>query len=511
MYNLLKAWITLSDEYPVENTHSIIRAQTRHSDTAAQLVNKVKSIFVSKTKQANFCLNFTPSKHFAFSHGQLKYLKLKSSEFLTTTLEEIIKNQSSTTLHYPKKKNGKVKVTMPQLFGNKMMKENILPMSFLSDTPSNENTKCDLPACKADDDNEDWSVLTGCWHSFHNVCMESATCPLCKEAINKKVEELGNIAKEAILFGNTADLNDADNEDEEVAMENCPIVPTTNDDQISESVTEMKARITNLAPSAPSEIHSTQEQRKDIAAEPSKPPHCKTCHHPMKGHSCRKSQAKCTMCPNSLCVSTSESCLCSLHTKNNDHCQQRLNTDKSSIHAQTLSVAVENTYPGVTEWLLPSNISQSTSFGQISGSNACTVISVLGATQASNNNLAFPSSFTDLPEIITTFSNTMNDGNTLYGLFDVDPCQQNLEVKEVVEVLKSMNIGINIIEDEGFFLVEELIVKLQSLAHSGQQVFGVLIVPPDKAMLIYIKDGKFVLMDSHQYGTHGALIARSTS
>lgn len=93
MYNLLKAWITLSDEYPVENTHSIIRAQTRHSDTAAQLVNKVKSIFVSKTKQANFHLNFTPPKHFAFSHGQLKYLKLKSSEFLTTTLEEIIKNQ----------------------------------------------------------------------------------------------------------------------------------------------------------------------------------------------------------------------------------------------------------------------------------------------------------------------------------------------------------------------------------------------------------------------------------
>ena len=147
MYNLLKTWITLSDEYPVENTHSIIRAQTRHSDTATQLVNKVKSIFVSKTKQANFRLNFTPPKHVSFSHGQLKYLKLKSSQFLTATLEEIIKDQSSTTLHYPKKKDGKVQVIMPHLFGNKIMKENILPMSFLSDTPPNENTKCDLPAC----------------------------------------------------------------------------------------------------------------------------------------------------------------------------------------------------------------------------------------------------------------------------------------------------------------------------------------------------------------------------
>jgi hypothetical protein len=294
-------------------------------------------------------------------------------------------------------------------------------------------------------------------------------------------------------------------------MENCPIVPTVDADQISESVSELQARITNLAPSAPSEIHSIQEQRKVTPAKPSKPPHCKTCHHPMKGHSCRKSQAKCTMCPNSLCASTSESCSCSWDTKNNDHYQKRINTGKAPIHAQTFLVAVENTYRGVTEWLLPSNISQSTLSGQISGSNACTVISILRAIQASNNNLAFPSSFTDLPEIITTFSNTMKEGNTLYGLFDVDPCQPNLEVKEVVEVLKSVNIGINIIEDEGLFMVEQLSAKLQSLAHSGQQVVGVLIVAPDKAMLIYIKDGKLGLMDSHQHGTHGALIARSTS
>ena len=142
--------------------HSIIRAQTRHSDTATQLVNKVKSIFVSKTKQANFRQNFTPTKHFSFSHGQLKYLKLKSSQFLTATLEEIIKDQSTPLLYFPKKKEGKAQVVMPHLFGNKTMKENILPMSFLSDNPSNENTKCDLPACKVDDDSEDWFVLTGC-------------------------------------------------------------------------------------------------------------------------------------------------------------------------------------------------------------------------------------------------------------------------------------------------------------------------------------------------------------
>ena len=292
------------------------------------------------------------------------------------------------------------------------------------------------------------------------------------------------MAKEAILFGNTADLNEGDNnEDEEVAMENSTNVPTVNADQINESVREMNSRITKLAPSTPTEIHSPQERRKVTSAKPNKPPHCKTCHHPMKGHSCRKT--KCTMCPNSLCLSTIESCSCTWHTKSNDGNQQRTNTDKNLMDTQSFSIAVEHAYQGVTEWLLPYNISQFTLTGQISGSNACTVISVLGAIQVSNNNLAFPPPITDLPEIIT-FENTMIEGNTLYESLDVDPSQQNLEVKEVVEVLKSMNIDINILEDEGFFLVEQLSAKLQSLTHSGQQVAGVLIVAPDKAMLIYI-------------------------
>ena len=29
-YNVFQNWLVISDEYPVENTHSIIRAQTEH-------------------------------------------------------------------------------------------------------------------------------------------------------------------------------------------------------------------------------------------------------------------------------------------------------------------------------------------------------------------------------------------------------------------------------------------------------------------------------------------------
>ena len=49
-----------------------------------------------------------------------------------------------------------------------------------------------------------------------------------------------------------------------------------------------------------------------------------------------------------------------------------------------------------------------------------------------------------------------------------------------------MNIGIIVIEDKGFFFVERLGAKLKSLADSCQQVVGVLIFAPDKAMFMYI-------------------------
>ena len=48
MYNVMRKWQIISDEYPVENTHSIIRAQTQNTDTADNLSNKVKAIFQSK-------------------------------------------------------------------------------------------------------------------------------------------------------------------------------------------------------------------------------------------------------------------------------------------------------------------------------------------------------------------------------------------------------------------------------------------------------------------------------
>ena len=275
----------------------------------------------------------------------------------------------------------------------------------------------------------------------------------------------------------------------------------------------MKGRITNLIPTVPPNNHSTRHQEcTNPEAKLNKPPHCKTCGHPTKGHSRQTGQRKCTMCLNSRCEKKGEPCSCLWHSMTNNSDVKNGSSAEKDRHmkTQTFSTAVENSYPGVSEWLLPCNISQSTMFDQVAGNNACTIISVLGAIKQSNN-MIFPSSSSDLPEVIDIFSCTMKEGNTLYGLFDVDPHQPNLEVKDVVEVLQSLDINIQIIDDEGFFFVEQFGGKLKSLAHSEKQVVGVLIVAPDKAMLLYIHNDKLGIMDSHQHGTHGALIAMSTS
>ena len=72
LYQLLRNYIAIFDEYPVENTHSILRAQSKPSDTAEQLRKKAKQIFQSKEQQANFRSHFTSS--FLLEKSSLSYL-----------------------------------------------------------------------------------------------------------------------------------------------------------------------------------------------------------------------------------------------------------------------------------------------------------------------------------------------------------------------------------------------------------------------------------------------------
>ena len=53
--------------------------------------------------------------------------------------------------------------------------------------------------------NDDWTILTGCFYSFHNTCLNGLnSCPLCKNFLKEKVQEVGQIAKQAILNPNSS-------------------------------------------------------------------------------------------------------------------------------------------------------------------------------------------------------------------------------------------------------------------------------------------------------------------
>ena len=191
LYDVMKKWQIVSDEYPVENIHSIIRAQTQETDTADTLSNKVKAIFQSKQHQNNFRKHFTPPKTFSFS------IKMKAGNILADILQGIVKNLNHSLSPNPKNRK-RIMVKMPTLFGDEVMNECVLPLGFHGDRPPNEESRCDLSSCCIRSD-DDWKVLTGCWHSFHKACLlGSEFCPLCKETLVDQLQQLSITAKEAI-------------------------------------------------------------------------------------------------------------------------------------------------------------------------------------------------------------------------------------------------------------------------------------------------------------------------
>ncbi len=136
---------------------------------------------------------------------------------------------------------------------------------------------------------------------------------------------------------------------------------------------------------------------------------------------------------------------------------------KTKSHPTGEITVLRNIYPGVVEWILPNNISQSQILGSFHGSNACTIISVLGAIKLASG-MIFLVNQEQLSEAIRNFIQSMRTGNSLNQEFGIDPCQPNLEVKEVVEKMRMLQHRIRIIEDTGFFTAAELFQKLETLA-----------------------------------------------
>ena len=180
----------------------------------------------------------------------------------------------------------------------------------------------------------------------------------------------------------------------------------------------VKQWISNLNPATqpPTSSNLSQSQTyNQTTPSPNKaPPHCRQCHHPVRGHKrLNNAQVKCYFCENGTCTVSddisSSNCPCSWHTANqHESNQSTCNNQSASLptpDSQTtlrINVTIAQ-HLDVTEWLLPSYICQSSIGGRPSGSNTCTVIAVLAALDFLEGTLQIPMQLQARPQHYYTY------------------------------------------------------------------------------------------------------------
>ena len=167
----------------MENTHSILCSQINSSDTADELRKKANSIFQSKDKQLHYRSFFTTPKQFSFSHNQLGLLKVRCAQALSSMFIKISQSPRQSQFSSNNSCNTSVPthVTLPTMSPNKNMKMTVLSLGYHCAIKPDQTKKCDLPLCNISSQDENWTLLPGCFHLLHDVCLsESTSCPLCK-------------------------------------------------------------------------------------------------------------------------------------------------------------------------------------------------------------------------------------------------------------------------------------------------------------------------------------------
>lgn len=554
LYNILANNIAITDEYPVENAHSIIRAQTRHSDTANQLKKKVKAIFQGKEKQSEFRNKFGHEQKSYFSQNQLKNLKTNCARHLSNILQSIADNPSKSSVQCNNGKKTTKKAVLPDLFGLNVMTETVLPLGFQSNTPPSEEVKCDMPHCPITDEQQQWTILQGCGHSFHDCCIDEHYCPICKQFLDEKIHDLGKAIQDGI-FDMTSGQPDGsvrvDLVTDEDTEEDLQPAASEMSDVMFQSVEDINNEIRKLELKTPQTCHKPSQPPPSLAK---KPPHCSKCLHPTRGHGRQGAKAYCPTCPQNICSSLNNiKCFCKWHTASEASCpktsspeitfsepvsgdpyqasSKRNSVVSESEHATTPTnkatsptsaasmstqkstsstqvTVVKKVHRSTTEWLLPKKISQSKILGPWYGSNACTIISVLVAAKLKNKSIPIPLEITGIQNVVNIFTKLMLEGNNIYESFDMDPQEPNLEAKDVIERLPYL--GLTIKEDLGCFFEVDLLAKLKQISQQEMGI-AILIIPPDKSMLIFKNSGHLLLMDSHEHGLHGGIIATCPS
>ena len=220
LFNFLFNSLPATDEYPIENTHSIIRGNTNDYDEAQMLEKKVKAIFTNKKDQSNFRSHFQPPKNFTLSKNNLTSTKTLVAKKLTSIFQKICDLQD-----------------LPSYL--QTIDQRSLPFGFHCDWQPDPSRPCDFPGCSKS--SMDYRILIGCFHSFHIDCLQSyQNCPICPPHLEGEIGRLAKIAQEAVYNPDASSINTTPLTDEnEDSLTLTSITPDT---------TELHSQISRMKP-----------------------------------------------------------------------------------------------------------------------------------------------------------------------------------------------------------------------------------------------------------------------
>ena len=147
-------------------------------------------------------------------------------------------------------------------------------------------------------------------------------------------------------------------------------------------------------------------------------------------------------------------------------------------------------------------------FGVPIGSIACTIIATIGASKFLSGELIIPSNDENVLRIASAFAGIIKCVNIMYRQINLPPGQVNLDVRVAIAT-RSDQFSLMITEDIGIFSTEFLQSKMQEIVQISEGTCTILIVPPDKSILICFDHTQRImaLFESHKHQGYGGLIA----
>ena len=162
-----------------------------------------------------------------------------------------------------------------------------------------------MPGCFYLRDALEWAISKGCSHSFHLICLQESThCPIYRIHLRKVIKKLATTAKDGFMDGGQKEGKET--RDDDIKVDN-PKITEIMEESIKNGLTEISTRLSvfqPFVPDVPKDVASALNDQSMFSRQNTKQPHCKTCHHQRKGHTCpkgKKIKSICPSCPGNIC------------------------------------------------------------------------------------------------------------------------------------------------------------------------------------------------------------------